>query len=392
MTDGQRGAADVGGVLLPGAERLVAPGRPLIAFAQVRDAEISTALRARRIGTGYDPKFRLDFFSIEDTAARALLDKHRLAPDGTRPAHVVIVGFGRLGRAVLREIARRPHPGGSPLSVRIRGASAEAISNFLDLFPVVRRNCSVTCDDDAPQRPSGDEPTLVFICLPDNDDALNAGLAATHAMTARSDRVVICMSESSPFVLGTVFSSQQALLDPEPRLAVFQVIGEGCVPGRIREDVYDRLARAIHTAYVNKFAARGDSPLVNPSMRPWEDLPDDRRQPNLAQAAHISTKLDTIGCAVVPESAIVPDFAFTEAEVELLAAMEHQSWVQELQARGYLYGPTRDATHHPGLVDWHYLSESVQAKDRDPIREIPAILGLAGFQVLRLLAPPPGDG
>ena len=188
-----------------------AHSRPLIAFAQVRDAEICIALRARRIGAGDDFKFRLDFFSVEDTAARVLLDKHPLAPDGTRAAQVVIVGFGRLGRAVLREIARRQNPGGSPLRVRIRGEGTEALSNFLELFPVVSRNCSVTSDDDAPLRPSGDEPTLIFICLPNNDDALNAGLAAAQALTARSDRVVICMSEPSPF--GAVLSSQNAFLD-----------------------------------------------------------------------------------------------------------------------------------------------------------------------------------
>jgi len=364
-----------------------AHGRPLIAFAQVRDTEISTALRAMRIGTGDDLRFRLDFFSIEDTAARALLDKHPLASDGAGAAHVVIVGFGPLGQAVLREIARRPNPDGSRLSVRIRGAGSEAISDFLDLFPVIRRNCSVTCDDDAPPRPSGDEPTLVFICVPDNDDALHAGLAASRAMTTRSDRVVICMSEPSPFVLGTVFSAQRALLDPEGRLAVFQVLEEGCVPGRIREDVADQLARAFHTAYVNNCAARGDSPLVNPSMRPWEDLPDHLKKANLAQAADIGTKLDAIDCAVVPESATVPGFAFSGAEIEWLAQMEHRRWVHERKGQGIVYGPVREGNKHPDLVDWQYLSESARDKDRDAIRPIPAILGQAGFQILRLLPP-----
>jgi hypothetical protein len=91
------------------------------------------------------------------------------------------------------------------------------------------------------------------------------------------------------------------------------------VPGRIREDVADQLARAIHTAYVNNCATCGGSPLVNHSMRPWENLPDDLKQAYLAQAADIGTKLEAIGCAVVPESATVPGFAFTDAEVELLA-------------------------------------------------------------------------
>ncbi len=360
-----------------------ASGRTLTTFAQVRDAEICTALRARRIGAEEDLRFRLEFFSAEDTAARVLLDKHLLASDGAWPAQVVIVGFARLGRAVLREIARRPKPGGSPLSVRIHGEGTEAVSKFLDLFPVVRRNCSVTCDDDVPQRPSGGEPTLIFVCLPDNDDALNAGLAAAHSMTARSDCVVICMSEPSPF--GAVLTGQKALLDDvEGRLTVFGVTEEACVPGRIREDLADQLARAIHQAYVASRAARGDSPRLNQSMRPWDELPDDLKQSNLAQAAHIGTKLDAIGCVVVPESATAPNFAFSDAEIELLAEMEHRRWVQERQAEGYVPGPNREGKQHPDLVDWQYLSASAREKDRDAIRELPVILRQAGFQILRL--------
>ena len=358
-------------------------GRPLIAFAQVRDAEISTALRARRIGATDDPSFRLDFFSVEDTAARVLLDKHPLAPGGTRPAQVVIVGFGRLGRAVLREIARRPHPDDSLVRVRIGGAGTEALPRFLHLFPVVGRNCSVTCDDDGSPRPAGDDPALIFICLPDNDDALNAGLAAAQAMTARSDRVVICMGEPSPF--GAVLSTQKALLgDAAGHLTVFEVIEEACVPGRIKEDLADQLARAIHQAYVRNCEARGDSPLANHSMLSWEDLADDLRQSNLAQAAHIGAKLEAIDCLVVPESASVPDFAFSDAEVELLAEIEHRRWMDERKGRGYTYGPTREGNQHPDLVDWPYLSASAQDKDRDAIRELPMILWQAGFQILRL--------
>ena len=359
-----------------------AHGRPLSVFAQVRDAEISTALTARRIGAKDDSSFHLDFFAVEDTAARVLLDKHPLAPDGTRPAQMVIVGFGRLGRAVLREIARRPHPAGSLLQVSIRGAGTEALPRFLDRFPVVGRNCSVTCDDDGSPRSAGGEPALIFICLPGNDDALNAGLAAAHAMTTRSDHVVICMSEPSPF--GAVLGSRQALLDDAGgRLTVFEVIEEACVPERIKEDLTDQLARAIHQAYVKNCEASGDSRLVNPSMRPWEDLPDQLKQANLAQAADIGTKLEAIDCAVVPESATNPDFAFSAAEIELLAKLEHQRWVGERKGQGYVYGPVREGNQHPDLVDWQYLSESAQNKDRDAIRELPMILWRAGFQILR---------
>ena len=364
-------------------EATQARGRPLVAFAQVRDAEICMALRARRIGAEDDSGFRLDFFSIEDTAARVLLDKHPITAEGKGPAQVVITGFGRLGRAVLREVARRPKPGGSPLSVRIRGADSEAVSQFLGMFPEVHRNCAVTCDADGRQRPSGREPVLTFICLPDNDDALTVGLAAAHSLTGCSDRVVICMSQPSPF--GAVLTGHKALLDDvEGRLTVFEVINEACVPARIREDLTDQLARALHQAYLDNCAARGDSPQLNKSMRPWEQLTDVLRKSDLAQAAYIGTKLDAIGCVVVPESAAIPDFAFTDAEIERLAKMEHHRWEQERRGEGYVYGPTREGMQHPDLVDWENLSSAAQEKDRDTIRELPQILRQAGFQILRL--------
>ena len=75
-----------------GPGSLAAHHRKLATFAQVRDAEICVALRAQRIGTAGDARFRLDFFAIEDIAARVLLDKHPLAPGGTPPVQVVIIG------------------------------------------------------------------------------------------------------------------------------------------------------------------------------------------------------------------------------------------------------------------------------------------------------------
>lgn len=362
--------------------------RTLATFAQVRDAEICLALRARRIGAVGDA-LRLDFFSLEDTAARVLLDTYPLASEGTQPAQVVIIGFGRLGRAVLSEVARRRRPDGSPLSVTVRGEGADAVEEFLDLFPAVRRNCLVTCASARPpQRSPATGPTLIFVCLPDNDDALSAGLAASHSMTDRTDRVVICMSEPSPF--GSVLTGQRALLDDaKGRLAVFGVVEEGCVPERIREDLADQLARAIHQAYVANRTRHGDSPQLNLSMVPWEELSPDLKRANLAQAAHVGVKLEAIDCAVVPESPSAPEFAFTPAEIELLAEMEHRRWVQDRHGEGYVYGPNREGKQHPDLVDWQYLSPSAQEKDRDAIRELPRILRQAGFQVLRLPPPSP---
>ena len=230
----------------------------------------------------------------------------------------------------------------------------------------------------------------MFVCLRDNDDALNAGLTAAHRLTTPSGRVVICLREPSPF--GTVLTGQKSLPDDERgRLTVFGVFEEGCVPGRIREDLRDQLARAIHQAYLDQCAAQGDSPEHNPSMRPWAELPENLKDANLAQAADISHKLITVGCSIIPESGTASEFAFTQTEVEELAEQEHERWMAERTAQGYVFGPKRIGNQHPDLVAWAQLSEHSREKDRNAIREIPSILAQAGLQVVRIPLHRPAD-
>jgi voltage-gated potassium channel Kch len=344
--------------------------RPLATYAQVRDPEICAALRARRIGAEGDTRFRLDFFSVEEIAARELLDQHPLPDANDTAARVVIVGFGWLGRAVLREIARRRKPGGPRVTVLVQDDNPEEARIFVQRFTTVRENCVVDVEDrTAPVALADDAPTLMLICLSDNEEALSAGLAAAHSVADRSDRVVICLGEPTPF--DSVLDGERALLDDvEGRLTVFDVLEEACVPARIGADLNDRLARAIHHGYLETCAARGDSPERNSSMLPWEDLPDHLRQSNFAQASHLGAKLSRIHCVITPESDPPHDFTFTGAEVQLLAEMEHERWVLERQSAGFQYGPER-----------------ARDMDRDAVRRIPAILRQAGFQILRLRPP-----
>src|ERR1700722_20052828 len=119
------------------------------------------------------------------------------------------------------------------------------------------------------------------------------------------------------------------------------------MPARIRDDLVDQLARAIHRAYVDSCAARGDTPAVNRAMRPWTELPDDLKRANLAQAADIGTKLDAIDCVVTPESGTAPAFAFTDDEIERLAHLEHERWMRERRGGGRGLGPAPRGNKNP---------------------------------------------
>jgi hypothetical protein len=365
-----------------------AKNRPLSAYVLVRNAELGVALQARQMGTFRSAGFFLDFFAIEDIAARRLFgtgDYPLIQADG-RGAHVVIIGFGALGRAVLRETARRRAAlgDGPPVEVAIGPATTADVATVAAAFPLINSSCRITCGD-APTPPDSGECT-VFVCLDDFEESLRAGLDMARPTTNGRGRVVICVPGSSDLV-ATLAATRGGLLDDGTgRLSVFGVLQEACMSAIKADDFAEQLARSIHEAYVAHAKERGETEAVNPSMAPWNKLSEDLRRSNLAQAADIGVKMEAIDATVVPESEGAPEFRFTSQEIELLAQMEHERWVRDRISQGWKFGEVRDPAHkiHPDLRDWSYLSDGAREKDRDAIRELPAILRDAGFQILRL--------
>jgi uncharacterized membrane protein len=149
----------------------------------------------------------------------------------------------------------------------------------------------------------------------------------------------------------------------------------------------ERLARAVHRSYLEaalQTAVVDRSPASGAALRDWDELPEDLKESNRAQARNIGEKLATLGCFMVPAIEGAPAFVFEEAEVQLLARAEHDRWMAERIAQGYRYGPVRTGTFHPDLVPWEELSEQARAKDVRTVRAIPALLAGEGFQALRI--------
>ena len=196
---------------------------------------------------------------------------------------------------------------------------------------------------------------------------------------------------------------QRELADKVLRRARERVFGEqaatdkGASPSNINEmkilhdvvfpdDFTEQLARAIHSVFTAIESGRGNTPLTNPSISPWEKLPEALRQSNIAQAADIGDKMEAIGAIIVPESVGAPEFHFTNDEVERLAQQEHERWMRDRLSQGWTYGQPRDDERkiRPDLQPWDALSEADRDKDRNAIRILPVILHEAGYQILRL--------
>ena len=151
-------------------------------------------------------------------------------------------------------------------------------------------------------------------------------------------------------------------------------------------DPLELVARAIHTDYARRMRSEGKRPGDDPSLLPWEELPETLRDSNRDQAADIESKLRAIACEVATEEdGRVPVLEFSREEIEQLAELEHERWEAERRGDGWTLGPVKDpvAKQSPYLVPWRDLTEDVRDLDRDTVRRIPEFLGEVGLVVVR---------
>jgi len=148
------------------------------------------------------------------------------------------------------------------------------------------------------------------------------------------------------------------------------------------------IAQAIHAEYVRNQKAKGETTETNSTLVSWEKLPEHVKESNRAQALHIAEKLKAIGCGIAEMEDREPgEFEFTREEIEQLARMEHERWVEERLANGWTVGPKDigKKTTPWLLVPYEKLPDEEQEKDREAVTGIPKILAKIGLKIGRLV-------
>ncbi|MFC6082735.1 RyR domain-containing protein [Sphaerisporangium aureirubrum] len=365
-------------------------GNTLSAYAYIPDPDFCAALRARRLSLPGWSRLRLDFFNLDELAARVLLDRHPVLND--RP--IVVMGLDSFGSALLVEIAKRRRlgpPSAHRLPITVIDAKATQTGAALcRRFEFLSDSCEVDFRDAGPDDPAltdllpGGTPQRVFICYADQDLALKTALTSLRLWCCGPGSLVVRVEQAATF--GQAFQDVRLLEGIAGALHIFAINEEAGDPHLIAEDLVETLARAIHDRYLFDAVTRNETEHTNPSMTPWTRLPELLKAANRRQAEDIGRKLASIGCALAPR--VEPELAFTykEYEVERLAVMEHDRWLRELAGHGWSRGPVRDPVHrrHPDLDSWENLSEVAKEKDRDTVRNLPCVLSDAGFQIVRI--------
>jgi hypothetical protein len=225
--------------------------------------------------------------------------------------------------------------------------------------------------------------TMVYVCLDDDSNALGAALTLRQRLRSLEVPIVVRMTYDAG--LATLLPKEEEK-HKGPTVHAFGLLDHTCTPDLIFRCTYEILARAIHEDYVRNERAKGHTPETNPSAVPWGELEETYKKSNRRAAEHIRVKLDAIGCDIaITTDWDTPWFEFTPEEVELLAQMEHESWVEEKLSDGWRYSPTKDLENKtsPYLVPWNELPEEDKDGDRNQVRGLPAFLAKARFQIYR---------
>lgn len=318
--------------------------RPLVIHLEVGSPELVALLQAAQVSRHRAASWRLEELDLAGAGARTILDTLDPWPDGAEDAEVVVVGSTPLADAVAIEAARRWRRAG-------RG----------------RESLSVTRLD--PEDAAGaatDAPA--YLCLDDEAQALATALRL--AQTHPSRPVLVHLQTTS--------SLGELLHRDSPMLRVIRLDAAMLTPEMLLDSTTERIARALHDNY------RRAAPESDPSAVAWDDLPEDLRASNRAQAAHVADKLGLVDRVLVPDDGTSTD-GFSPDEVERLAVLEHDRWVAEREAAGWTRGP-RDATARtsPYLVGWDELDEPTREIDRRFVRALPMILEDAGLLLRRV--------
>ena len=367
---------------------LVALSVPTV-FVHLDSLDLRRTLAAEALGVSRTP-VQLELFNVYEIAAGVLLERYPSGPS------MLLVGLAGLGESLILRAAnswhiQEPRPS-KPLSVTVLADGAEAeLEQLLERFPELAEVCSFRPVDGDPCSSGLDlgaeRFSAVYVSLERQADGLEAALALNDRGETRGSPVVLVL-ESKEAGISTLL---QERLGPPPDLHTFGLLDQALTPELLLRGTNELLAKARHDDYVRGELAKGITQAESPALVPWSDLPDGYKGSNRHFAADVGRKLAAVGCALrpAPLAAIHGErIVFSDEEVDRLGRMEHDRWSEERKLSGWspTDGPRDDRRKLHPLIDrpWEELSADDQAKDLDPMRELPRMLASAGFEVFRL--------
>jgi TrkA-N domain len=372
------------------AERVLAESGPtpraIPCFVHVADTVVCRNLRDAEAGRHRSLVVR-DYFNTNEIAARALIDWDRCPafPAQTAgPIHLVIVGLGPAGLALVLEAARRwsVRPSSAdrgPLWITAVDREASVrIESLVNRFTWIKGTCTLVPRDLEEQQPEYDAcaflaggdappPNRIYVISEDEAMSLRAALLFWQHRHASGEDYPIILRTLSDLGLARVLPGAERD-DQGASIEVFSFLDHARFPDLLIPSL-ELLARAIHERYLEQKRSQGVAMGSRPAMRPWEELAERYRDSNRQQAASLPRALqldrrrryDIVQAHRKGEGA----FVFPPDDLERIARNEHERFLDERK---------RTEPGHPDLVAWDDLTEESKEVVRQQIREWPQVL------------------
>jgi len=386
-------------------QRTASPNSPLTCTIHIEDPDLWVLLRELEMTTSQESPLRLEFFNVFENGAYLLARRHLQPEKAGLPPTLLVVGSSRLGQSLVVNLARRwaghYKATGERLSIRVVDPQAARLMDALQArFPLIGEVLDlhpIEMDYQSAEFHRGgflvnergkSAIRQAFVCLEDDSLNLNVGLSLLHQRVNRPAQVIVTQWEDGGFA-----DLMEKAAPMDSRLSIFGLLNHTCQSHLLDDGTHERLARAIHQVYRRTFTPAPNDPLTGSAHVDWDELPETYRNSNRSQADDIGRKLALLGYRIRPWVELeAMDFRLDEeTEVKPLAREEHLRWLQERLAGGWRYGPQRDNKRklNPDLVDWDDPRFTAVAKEKDynTVRNIPAYLLEAGFQLEKIKKP-----
>ena len=352
------------------------------------------------------------FFDLFDYDARKLLlerlpiDHDGIAVDSPRRAHLILLGFGRMGRSVAARAAKVGHFANATrdpsLRLRISVIDREA-ERAREALLFRHPNIELCCDLEFHSFPAetgsarklvdawcADPNSLasVVVCFDDEPRAVEIVTRMLPTFNRYGTRVAVRMAQNTQLSgVGRTIWNNVALASP---VRDFGTLREQCRQTSQEDSITESIAQSMHLAFVAKRLADERTAERDRSVADWPSLNESFRESNRQQAHHLCIKLRALGCEIAdlddPRPAVNPLLGEdTNAALEVLARMEHDRWCAQRWLDGwtYLSGPKDgESRTSPHLVSWQELPEAIREYDREAVRAIPLRLEEAGKKIV----------
>jgi hypothetical protein len=363
-------------------------GKALRCSVHLTDAELAHLLRIADLDA--NGAVRLSFFNVHERAARSLLVEH--PPFTGDHVHVMVFGLGQLGRStVVAQQWVEQHPDQRlPITLVDRAATGRWEALRLQ-HPALGEVCAprlLDLDLDAPAAGkvdelraifSDDRPSWAVVAFDDESLALSSALFVHQSLADASVQVVV--RTRSDAGLAALLAQRVDGADSFPGLRAFPFLDRTCTRETVDGGLREELAQSVHADYLNH--TRADLDAGSGLKRQWSELDDDQRDLSRRRVDGIVADLAVIGLTLSPLRRWgSPAVTLDDAQVEQLAAREHQRWRDDREKTGWTYGAIRDdqLKRNPLLVPWAELPPAARTMNLDSARMLPELLARAGFE------------